>query len=174
MSIRIVLFLSVAALIHAPAFAQNPGPASPDEPTPASAPVVSATTTSLACYFSKADHSVRSTWQWGLSPGNQWYQLTGSWETTPYTKLTKFFTDKPTAELNEACKRSKNYYKLHGYDMFAYFAADSNIGYNYPIVSGGVELFPAVLNSFRSFELQRRVTPLEERTGCHHRAFAPP
>lgn len=138
---RTLVFLCAAAMQTA-ALAQETGPLSADETKPAAAPLFTANSTSLACYFKRADGNV--TWQWGLAPGNQWYQLTGSWLTTPYTKLQKLFTDTSTGPLNDACARSKTYYKLKDYTLIAYFAADKSAGYNYPIVSCGVELFPSL------------------------------
>lgn len=140
MAIRSRVLLSALMCVTASSFAQSQGPASPDEGTPAVAPLSTANSTSLACYFKNAGGNV--TWQWGLAPGNQWYQLVGAWQTTPYSKLQKFFTDTTTGPLNDACDRARSYYKLSGYTVIAYFAADKSAGYNYPIVSCGVELYP--------------------------------
>lgn len=140
MLLRTILFLIVTCLTTSPALAQNTGPASPDAAKPERAPLATADSTSLACYFKNAAGNV--TWQWGLAPGNQWYALTGSWQSTSYTKLQKFFTDTTTGPLADACQRAATYYKLSGYTLLAYFAADKSAGYNYPIVSCGIELFP--------------------------------
>lgn len=140
MKIRAIVFTSALAFAGASALAQTTGPGSPKDAIPAAAPMVTAQTTSLGCYFRNAAGD--TTWKWGLAPGNQWYQLSGNWQTTPYSKLQKFFTPTSTGPMNDACSRSKAYYSLAGYDVFAYFAADSSAGYNYPIVSCGVELYP--------------------------------
>ena len=140
MSIRTIVLIFVAALVNASASAQTSGPISADAARPPSAPLVTADTTSLACYFKNASGSV--TWQWGLTPANKWYELTGTWFTTAYTKLQKFSTGTTTGPLNDACAQSLSYYKLTGYSLFAYFAAAKAAGYNYPIISCGVELFP--------------------------------
>lgn len=140
MQLRAIVFTSALAFAGAHAFAQTTGPSSPEQATPASAPLITAQTTSLACYFRNTAGNV--TWKWGLAPGNQWYQLSGDWQTTPYSKLQKFFTSTTTGPMNDACSRSKAYYSLTDYSVIAYFAADSSAGYNYPIVSCGVELYP--------------------------------
>jgi hypothetical protein len=140
MLLRTVLLCSAISFATTQARAQSTGPASPDEAKPDRAPLITATTTSLACYFKNA--AGQTTWQWGLAPGNQWYAIVGSWQTTPHTKLQKFFTDTAAGPLTDACNRASSYYKLKGYTLFAYFAADGSAGYNYPIVSCGVELYP--------------------------------
>lgn len=135
-----IAFASALAVGGTAPLAQTTGPGSPQQAIPEAAPMASAQTTSLACYFRNAGGDV--VWKWGLAPGNQWYQLSGTWEKTAYTKLQKFFTTTTTGPMNDACSRAKTYYSLTGYDMFGYFAADSSAGYSYPIVSCGVELYP--------------------------------
>jgi hypothetical protein len=96
-------------------------------------------TTSIACYFQKGNDV---TWYWGLNNDNSWYSLNGSWATTPYTKLQKFFTGTSFSEIIAAANNAKAYYSLDGYGLIAVFAASKSAGYNYPIVSGDTELFP--------------------------------
>lgn len=133
-----VLAFSFAALMSTAIVAQAAGPKSPQE-TVNDAP----TTSSLACYFKGADGTVK--WQWGLAPNsnNSWFELTGAWKKTEQTKLKKFFAVASKSDLDAACSTSQAYYKLTGYTLFAYFAADKGAGYNYPIiVNGDLELYP--------------------------------
>ena len=103
--------------------------------------VADASTSSLACYFSK-NGSV--TWQWGLNNDNSYYKLNGEWKKTPYTKLTKFFTQTSTSDIMNAAAKAQSYYNLDGYSLVGIFAAESSSGYNYPVVVNSTEeLFPA-------------------------------
>lgn len=103
--------------------------------------VADASTSSLACYFSK-NGSV--TWQWGLNNDNSYYKLNGDWKKTPYTKLTKFFTQTSTSDIMNAAAKAQSYYNLDGYSLVGIFAAESSSGYNYPVVVNSTEeLFPA-------------------------------
>ncbi len=97
------------------------------------------TTTSLVCYFQKGEDV---TWQWGLKSDNNWYKVAGRWISTPYTGLTKFFTDAGVDELAAAAENARKYHTLNGYTLRAMCAADSAAGYSYPIVSRWVELYP--------------------------------
>ena len=97
------------------------------------------TTTSLACYVQKGSDV---TWRWGLNADNSWYVLKGTWVRTPFTGLTKFVTNTGVAELTTAADKTMQYYNLSGYTLRAMFAADGLGGYNYPVVAGGVELYP--------------------------------
>ena len=108
-------------------------------PATVEAAVADATTTSLACYFINGSNV---TWYWGLNNDNSYYKLNGSWGTTPYTKLTKFFTSTNSSDIGNAAQNAKNYYNLGSYSLFAIFAADSSSGYNYPVVANGQELYP--------------------------------
>jgi hypothetical protein len=102
--------------------------------------VASATTTSLACYFSKGGST---TWYWGLNDDNSYYKLNGEWKTTPYTRLKKFFTSTTSSEIRARADKAKSYNNLAGYELVAIFAADSSSGYNYPIVVNNTEeLYP--------------------------------
>lgn len=96
-------------------------------------------TTSIACYFQKGSDV---TWYWGLNNDDSYYKLNGSWATTPYTKLQKFFTNTSQGEIIAAANKAMSYYKLDGYGILAIFAATKSAGYNYPIVVGDTELFP--------------------------------
>lgn len=97
------------------------------------------TTTSLACYLQKGTDV---TWQWGLNADNSWYVLRGKWISTPYTGLTKFVTDVSPAALVAAANKAIQYYGRAGYTVQSLFAADSGTGFNYPIIAGGIELYP--------------------------------
>ena len=98
------------------------------------------TTTSLACYVQKG---TSVTWQWGLNDDNSWFELDGYWIVTPHTKLTKFVTNTDQAELLAAATKAIDYYKLTGYTVVALCAADRSLGFNYPIIVGDAELYPA-------------------------------
>ena len=103
--------------------------------------VADATTTSLACYFVKGG-SV--TWYWGLNNDNSYYKLNGDWKQTPYTKLTKFFTQTSKTDITTAAAKAQSYYGLDGYSLVGIFAADGSSGYNYPVVLNNTEeLYPA-------------------------------
>lgn len=132
---------------HALAFAQSV-PSSPqgsDKP-PALARALAAvgnassgsSTSNTACYFIDKG-SVQ--WKWGLKSNNGWYEFSGDWITTTYTKIEKFKTTVGYDEIYKSCENSKKYYGVTG-DLFAIFAATSGAGSNYPIVVGGGELFP--------------------------------
>ena len=97
------------------------------------------TTTSLACYIQNGSSI---TWQWGLNNDNSYYVLNGSWITTPYTGLTKFVTTTSLDQLMAAAANAIRYYQRTGYTVLSLLAADGSAGYNYPIVSGGTQLFP--------------------------------
>ena len=43
-----------------------------------------------------------------------------------------------------AAENALRYYKLVGYTLVGFFAATAVSGYDYPIVSNGTELFPAL------------------------------
>jgi hypothetical protein len=103
--------------------------------------VADATTTSLACYFVK-NGSV--TWQWGLNNDDSYYKLNGDWKKTPYTKLTKFFTQTSKTDITNAAAKAQSYYGLDGYSLVGIFAANGSSGYNYPVVvNNSEELYPA-------------------------------
>ena len=109
-------------------------------PASAEEAVATATTTSLACYFSKGD---TTTWYWGLNDDNSYYKLNGEWKTTPWTKLKKFFTTTSSSEITARANKASEYNKLSGYSLVAVFAADSGSGYNYPlVVNNAEELYP--------------------------------
>lgn len=98
------------------------------------------TTTSLACYFRKANGDVE--WQWALNNDNSYYKLNGSWFTTPYTKIQKYMTSTSLADIQSAATAAQTYYNLTGAMLIGIFAADSSAGHNYPIVASGNELYP--------------------------------
>ena len=134
------LALAVALAASPLASAAGKGPASAKDRSEKAVPAASAGTTSLACYFRKGDST---TWYWGLTSDSQWYQLPGAWQTTPYTKLEKFFSTANQNDITQACGYSSTYYGLVGYSLLAAFAAQKNAGYNYPIIVGGnTELWP--------------------------------
>ena len=93
----------------------------------------------MGCYVQKGSDV---TWQWGLNSDNSYYVLRGTWVTTPYTGLTKFVTSASQQEMAAAANNAIAYYKLAGYTLQSMFAADGSAGYNYPIVTGGTELYP--------------------------------
>jgi hypothetical protein len=97
------------------------------------------TTTSVSCYVSNGSNA---TWQWALNDDSSWFELTGYWITTPYSKLTKFVTDTSLDDLLTAANKAISYYNLTGYAVVALFAADKSAGYNYPIIVGSAELYP--------------------------------
>lgn len=101
---------------------------------------VGLSTTSLACYFRKANGSVE--WQWGLNSDNSYYKLNGDWLTTRYTKLQKFVTYTSVEDIQRAASAAQAYYKLVDAVLIGIFAADKSTGYNYPIVVAGNELYP--------------------------------
>lgn len=94
----------------------------------------------VACYFGSP---ASPRWQWALAPGNAWFAMDGEWNKTQFTKLEKFFTDTTQSTIHDACLRAQSYYGESG-QLFGMFAATSSTGYNYPIVTGGVELFPSL------------------------------
>jgi hypothetical protein len=100
-----------------------------------------AETSSLRCYFRKG---TETTWGWGVTNGNAWFTMSGTWSKTPYTKLEKFFTAATLADMNTAAENALRYYKLVGYTLVGFFAATQAIGYDYPIVSNGTELYPTL------------------------------
>lgn len=96
------------------------------------------TYTYTTCYF--MDGSTVN-WHWGLNDKNGWFNLTGDWVTTQFTKLTKFKTSEVYDKIFNSCVQTQAYYKIKG-NLFAIFAADYNGGSNFPILLGGGELFP--------------------------------
>ena len=112
----------------------------PEAVRPAGAPAA-AEASSLKCIFQKGTDV---TWGWGLNSDKSYFQMRGSWTTTPYTKLEKFFTSTSTADMAAAAEAAKVYYGLVGYDLIGYCAATKASGYTYPIVAGGTELFPSL------------------------------
>jgi hypothetical protein len=134
------LAFAVAVCASPLALAAGKGPASAQDRSENAVPTSSSDTTSLACYFQKGDSI---TWYWGLTSDSQWYTLPGSWQTTPYTKLQKFFSTASQSDITQACGNSSTYYGLVGYSLLAAFAADRKAGSNYPIIVGGsTELWP--------------------------------
>lgn len=111
----------------------------PGEPKPVELPEVDATTSYASCYFRTSSGS--TTWQWALTVTDAYYTFPGDWITTPHTGIEKFKTTTSYEDLYDACQYSKIYYGVNG-TLYSIFAATSSIGYNYPIVVGGAELFP--------------------------------
>ena len=145
MTMRAIAIIAalVATFPFAAALAQNAAPRGRPNPVPPVPPVATDTTTSLVCYFKKGEgENEDTTWQWGLNPDDKSFVLSGQWRTTPKTQLQKFFTDTLKGPMDAACDRAKTYYELDDYQLFAYFAANNVLNYNYPIVACGVELFP--------------------------------
>ncbi|MBO1349622.1 MAG: hypothetical protein EBE86_020610 [Hormoscilla sp. GUM202] len=106
----------------------------------------SAGTSNIACYFYNTN-SDSTTWEWALTENNNYYEIYGDWRKTPFTKLMKFFPSNPAnvsyGDICIACDNAKTYNNLgDNYDFFAFFAATSNSGSNYPVVLDGVEFFP--------------------------------
>jgi hypothetical protein len=100
-------------------------------------------TSSLRCYFKKVTKDgTETTWGWGVASDNSWFKMSGTWKTTPTTKNQKFFTDTSQSAMNTAAENALRYYKLVGYTLVGYFAATQGAGYDYPIVTSGVELYP--------------------------------
>ncbi|MEO5627026.1 MAG: hypothetical protein ABIQ70_13550, partial [Dokdonella sp.] len=116
------------------------GPANNKDRSEKAVPAAAADTSSLACYFQKGSDT---TWYWGLTSDSAWFQMSGNWQKTPYTKLEKFFSSASQSDMTSACSNSSTYYGLVGYTFVAGFAAQKAAGYNYPIVIGGnTELWP--------------------------------
>lgn len=113
-------------------------PSVPEAPKPAGA-AAATDTSSLRCYFRKGSET---TWGWGVTNNNAWLTMSGTWATTPTTKLEKFFTSMSQSEMNTAAENALRYYKLVGYTLVGFFAATKSTGFDYPIVSNGTELFP--------------------------------
>ena len=97
-----------------------------------------ADTSNVACYF---NDRATITWQWGLNENNSWYEVSGDWKKTEYTKVTKFFSKTTPAAAKTACANAKKYYKEKG-RLLAIFAATSTVGHNYPLVLNGTEVYP--------------------------------
>jgi len=97
-----------------------------------------ADTSNVACYF---DDRATITWRWGLKENNSWYEVSGDWKKTEYTKATKFFSKTKPAAVKAACVKAKKYYKENG-QLLAIFAATSSVGHNYPMVLNGTEVYP--------------------------------
>jgi len=115
-------------------------PSIAEAPRPAGAPAAT-DTSSLRCYFRKGSEM---TWGWGVTNNNAWFSMSGTWTKTPITKLQKFFTATHQSEMNTAAENALRYYKLVGYTLVGFVAATSSAGYDYPIVSNGTELYPAL------------------------------
>jgi hypothetical protein len=99
---------------------------------------VGADTSNTACYFKDGTNI---TWKWGLTSTNAWYSFSGNWIKTEYTKVEKFKTTVSYNDVYSSCSNSQSYYKVKG-NLFAIFAATSNVGSNYTILLGGGDLFP--------------------------------
>ncbi|HOV56951.1 MAG TPA: hypothetical protein PLN91_03650 [Rhodanobacteraceae bacterium] len=94
----------------------------------------------VACYFQKGSDQ---TWEWALNTDGSYYQVAGSYITTPLTKVQKFNAGSTAqSTMQQACANAQTKNGLLGYTLFAFFAAQSNAGGNYSIVAGGTELFP--------------------------------
>ena len=144
LSVALLACLSFAAAAAEPAATGTPTPnapaTGPDKSPPALKAAADSNSSYIACYFAKGSEVK---WQWGLNTDSSYYQVSGTWFTTPYTKLQKFNAGSVTqSSLQTACTNAQTYYGLLGYNLFAFFAATSNTGSNYPIISNGVELFP--------------------------------
>lgn len=126
-----------AAPDQTPKSAQAAGKmAAPTKGNPTKA--ISDNQTYIRCYFGTPDSYQR---EWGLTATNDYYVDTGSWSTTQFTGDEKYFTSTPQSTLQQACMQSKAYYGITA-PLFAFFAATSNPGGDYPIVDSGVELYP--------------------------------
>ena len=139
MKLHSALALALLTCCSATAFAQK-GPANKTDRAENAVPAATAGNTSLACYFQK-DGS--NTWYWGLTSNSAWYEMPGDWQTTPLTKLQKFFSTASESQIRAACANTQTYYGLVGYTLQAAFAAQKSAGYNYPIIiNGNTELWP--------------------------------
>lgn len=140
MKLRHVLAFALVAALPSISLAAGKGPANNQDRSEKAVPAAAAGSSSVACYFQKGSDI---TWYWGLTGDSAWYQLPGTWQKTPYTKLEKFFSTASQSDITSACGNSSTYYKLVGYTFVAAFAAEKAAGYNYPIVIGGnTELWP--------------------------------
>jgi len=140
MKLRRLLVLALVAALPSFALAAGKGPANNKDRSEKTVPAAATGSTSLACYFQKGNDI---TWYWGLTSDSAWYALPGNWQKTTYTKLEKFFSTAAQSDITTACSNSSTYYGLVGYSLLGAFAAQSNVGSNYPIVIGGnTELWP--------------------------------
>lgn len=137
MKLHCALALALAAFL--PLAASAAGPANKTDRSEKAVPAAEAGSSSLVCYFQKGTDT---TWYWGLTSASAWYSLPGNFQTTPYTKLEKFFSTASQGDITSACANSATYYGLVGYNLLAAFAATKKAGYNYPIVINNVELYP--------------------------------
>ena len=131
-AIALPLLLAFGAGSHA-----GDGPAGADDTS--SPPMKGGDTSNVACYFDMRDGNIK--WKWALREDDSWFGMRGEWKTTKYTKIQKFFADIGEGEMAAACGHAKRYYELDG-ELMAFFAATSSMGSNYPIVTGGRELYP--------------------------------
>lgn len=97
------------------------------------------TYTYVTCYFKKPGDR---TWQWGLDSKKNWYKLNGRWEKQPDTGVMRFITNKSRNEIAGSCINSQSYYNRDAYSIDGIYAADSSLGYNYPIYAQGQEVTP--------------------------------
>ncbi|NEP87070.1 MAG: hypothetical protein F6K18_09625 [Okeania sp. SIO2C2] len=100
----------------------------------------------IACYFYNASND-DTTWEWALTKSNDYYKINGSWRTTEYTKLEKFFPSNSVnvsyGDICAACDNAKAHKQLgDSYNFLAFFAATSGLGSNYPVVLNGTDFFP--------------------------------
>lgn len=127
----VVVFSCLATAAFAKAKPRAGGP-SKNPPALKAAAAGAAATSYVACYFG-------SKWEWGLTPGNDYFTMSGVLLSSVGGSGQGFSTSTANSTILAACEQAKSYNKISESFTGAY-SAFKNAGNNYYIVS--TQLYP--------------------------------
>ena len=101
-------------------------------------------TTYSVCYFREKNNPASENWQWGLSPNNGWFSMSGQWAKQRHTGATYFTSITSAQSIIDSCQKSRQYYGYDTatYDLVGIYAANSSLGNNYEIRVNDVAVKP--------------------------------